>query len=215
MDEGWIWNSFDDRMNNSYVQSVKDKMKQGGTIEDKDTKKIFNSRKLALKLSTAHSDAINFGNIDDGHVEYRYLGGDNYEYKEKELSAGIGRFAHNLSLGYDKDYKKKEYAHKLQRVFNKMELWELEYKIDLIERTINIDNKKRNQISDIDMKVILKTLKDWRVKRDRLNRIYKIDHKTNLLLKGNQSYKESIIKDFHKHFKTLDNSSKAALVVIQ
>ncbi len=205
MDEGWIWKFFEDRMSNSYVQSVKDKLKSGGTIEDKDTKKIFNNKKIALKLATTHFDAISFQSADKGHVEYRYLGGNGYEYKEKELSAAIGMFAHNLSLGYDSEYKKKEYHTKLQRVFNKMELFELEWKRD---RMLTAIQDVQSLLLGSEVKRINKLIKTMGVKIKVLKGLYKLDTKTSGLLRRNGEYMFSIWNDYKKDLSFLDGSGK-------
>lgn len=206
MDEGFIWNSFSDRLQNQWVTSVKDKLKSSSTIT-KDVSKLFDPRKMALRLSTAHEDAINFQHISKGHVEYRYLGGRGYESKLGNLTASIGHFAHNLSLGFDPEFKKKEYAMKLRRVFNKMELYKLTRKIGFMElRLKEIKNKYKGDQGDLrptDEFALEKQLVKWQKEEKIWQKIYKIDNNTRRHLGNNSSYVQSIFDDYKKDLKKI------------
>ncbi len=210
MDEGYIWNSFEDRMDNNYVKSIKRKFETDSDVK-KDIKNIFDLKKLKKKLSTAHSDAINFSNISEGHIEYRYLGGNNYEHKEAELTASIGHFAHNMALGLDPEYKKREYKLKMQRVFNKLELWTLRYQKSIVDRTLSSDNKKHGDIASNDLISLRKLQKELNKGVGVLGKIYKMDKKTEHLIHGNRRFKDSIIDDLKKSFRYFVKSSKDAI----
>jgi len=63
---------------------------------------------------SSHYNSVNWENVDDGHLEVRWLGGTNYHKKWKEVKEALGRFASTLIIGLDPEYKKKEYISKVR-----------------------------------------------------------------------------------------------------
>jgi hypothetical protein len=209
MDEGVIWKMFSDRMDNDFVRSAKDSLKSKGTVSSKVTDKIFDPVKTALTLTSIHDDAINFQNVKEGHIEYRYLGGDNYEKKESQLTTTIGHFAHNMAIGYDPEFKKKEYEHKLSRIFNKMDLFKYEKWLYYI-----LDRKKDafKTMTNKDKSHVLKKQKEYEKNRNMLSKLYKIDGKTNKLLNKNDKYLQSIWDEYKKDFRQGLSQTAAGLM---
>lgn len=131
MDEGYIWKYFPERVDNEYAEKVI------GAIEDKlhnvniDLLKTISPGKHknqindddALKFSKYYG--INFSKIIEGdnYIEFRYLGGTNYEKKYKRIQDTLVMYVHALKLAFDPEYKKKEYIKKLLRAINRNTDW--------------------------------------------------------------------------------------------
>jgi len=171
-DEDYIWNVFPDRKYSEYVRSVKDKLKTDGDVEKVKWDKLADVNKAKAYIFSNHFDVINFANMDEGHVEFRYMGGSNYSRKYKTIESMIGVFAHNFSLAMDEKYKRKEYFHKLQRIFNKIEPIKLRWEKYLIDQVL-VDYK--SELNDKQKKILTKRYKEI------INSIkslpYKIDEK--------------------------------------
>ena len=209
MDEGWVYSAFTERANNTYAKSLKDKLKSGTNISQRDVSKIFKDKKLYLKLALGdqHFDAINVRDAQSGHVEFRYMGGTNYHKKEKDVKATIGMYAHNLALAMDPDYKRKEYMHKLQRVMNKMEMFVLGKKLELVDKIL-LD--KDGDATPEDIKILTKRRKKVKSDYDRLASIYRVDKTTNKLLSQNSEFMRGVHTDVNIEMRRgLSNALKA------
>lgn len=119
-DEGGIYEFFEGREFNSYVQSTKRMLANRGIGPD-DIGRLINHNKLERKISAGHSDAISFANIDEGHIEFRHMGGNDYAKKWNEVKTIVGRHSHNLSVACDDNYKRQEYLTRLARIANKID----------------------------------------------------------------------------------------------
>jgi len=87
----------------------------------KNIKDMFKEWKSRIPKNQ-HSNSVNFEHIDSGkasRIEIRWLGGKNYEKKEKQVLATIGHYIHAFKLAMDPEYMKEEYVKKLVRIMNK------------------------------------------------------------------------------------------------
>ena len=192
-DEDKIWKYFDTRKDNTYVISVKDKLKTKGKINKNDLKNLFKDKRLMLiDWGRDHSDSINFMNLDEGHIEFRYMGGPNYHKSLNKVIESIAIFAYNLSLACDPEFKKKEYIKKLVRIFNKMDMYihrfaevELDYPLKNPHPKITSDHIK-----------IIKNVKDeHRRKFDSLRKVYKIDSNLSRKIFANKFFADLAKKE--------------------
>jgi len=193
-DEEWIYTAFEERANTNYSKSVKDKIKSGTILNKRDLDDLFKKKKLIMKMQISHEhfDAINVLDAKTGHVEFRYMGGTDYSKKLKDVRATIGVYAHNLSLAMDPNYKRKEYQHKLQRVFNKMELFFLG---KMIDRLVLLRDDTDNKATPADKKVIWKREREIRSRYKQLSSVYKLDSKTIKSLERNTAFMRGIHTD--------------------
>lgn len=194
-DEGWIYNAFTERAHNHYNKSVKNKLKTDNVITRKDIYDLFHKKKLIIKanMMSSHYDAIREIDPAKGHVEFRYMGGSNYHKKLKDVVATIGTYAHNLALATDPNYKRKEYILKLQRVFNKMELFYLERKSEILQ--VCRDKRTDWGMTMEDESVIRKQTKETNTRISRLSSIYKLDSQTTRQLQSNTGFMKSIMSE--------------------
>ena len=200
-DEGYIFDKFSDRINNSYVKSVKDKLKTDGSITKKDIKKIFDEKKILTEfIGTAHFDAVNYRSIKENHVEFRYMG-SNYSEKYKDIISVLCNYAHNMALAADPDYKRKEYILKLQRIFNKMELFSIKEKITYINSLLYMAEEDEKFLNDPDHDNLVKALKKMKKQYEKKAKslsMYKIKKKDAFLLHNNHTFMDSINKEWKK-----------------
>lgn len=191
-DEGWIYNAFEERAFSTYSRSVKDKIKNQTTISRKELDDLFGRKKLVMKLQMYHEhyDSINLIDSKTGHVEFRYMGGSSYHKKEKDVIATIGMYAHNLSLAMDPEFKRREYMLKLERIFNKMDLYYREKKLELIDFLIKDDNE---EATPDDKKTLYLLRKKEATRYKQLASTYKIDNKTRMALDNNRGFYRGVM----------------------
>lgn len=177
-DEDKIWKYFDERGNNNYTKSMKDKLKTSGGIQKSDIASIFDIKKLKTGLSAKHYDSISLTNMSEGHIEFRHMGGTGYQSKFSEIKEIIGMHAYNLSLACDENFKKKEYTLKLVRIFNKIDMYSIIYQLKLLKDVIDgvefgVEGAKTTDVIE------LKSLRD-RLNKDlsKMRSIYKEDSKS-------------------------------------
>jgi hypothetical protein len=194
-DEEYIFHAFKERMNNAYVKSVHNKLKSGGDISINNMKDIISKKKLMIKMSSDHFDAINFVQSDHDHVEFRYLGGKDYEKKGDDIKRVLGTFVHNFSLACDVNYKLKEYIKKLNKIFNKLEYYSKNVKIRKIQKIIDVYFlKNKNNNNTIPTK-LNKMLKSYQSSVKELKSVYKLNDKEHHLLMQNKGFTDSINKE--------------------
>jgi hypothetical protein len=199
LDEQYIWNVFSDRMKSSYVIAAKEKLGQQTYV---DNNKIFDKKKIIMKLSTNHYDAINFEHAEDGHIEFRHMGSSGYHKKLNDVKKSIAHFSHNVSIGLDPEFKKKEYALKLKRILNKMELFMYErmmakFKGMVYDKDsyVKYGMDRKDQMG---VEVIMKTLEK---KIKPLKAIYKVDRKIHGHLARNATFLSTVNWEFDQLMK--------------
>lgn len=94
-----------------------DRVKRLGRIENM-PKRFIKELDLELKRAGKYKTA-NLGKLySGGYVEFRVIGGQNYEYRYKEVVAAIGRFLTSIELAIDPDAERKEYMKKVGKLIN-------------------------------------------------------------------------------------------------
>jgi hypothetical protein len=82
MDESRVYADFPDRVDNVYAKSIKSII----PFKDYDyTNSSINVLNNSLMLPNTKYYGINFGVMVDGRLEYRYVGGENYQFKVNEI----------------------------------------------------------------------------------------------------------------------------------
>lgn len=117
-DEDYVYKFFKERKGNSMAMSIKSKLEQVD-YNFEDLYKILKVNKLEKDLETSKYFGINMSAIDENHIEFRYLGGTDYETKWNEIKSVIGKNAYDLKLAVDPDFKRQEYIKKLNRMINR------------------------------------------------------------------------------------------------
>lgn len=197
-DEEYIWKLFPDRKSNTYVKSIKDKLKTTGDVTKVDWSKMIDINKAKAKMFSDHFDAISFRDMSSGHIEFRYLGSKDYTKRFKEIKAIIGRYAHNFALATDETYKRKEYFLKLQRIFNKIEYVKLKWERGLIQGLLN---DKSSELDNKQEKLLTKRVKE--ITNTLRNLPYKIDRETYIMLLNNAEFTNTTTKELKIKVNTL------------
>ncbi len=196
LEEGYIYNLFPDRRSSSWVKSVKDKLKSSGTLSKKDLNNFINKKDMMIKIASSHTDGINILNLEDGHVEFRYMGSD-YSNSEKDITDVIASYAYWLSLAADPEFKRKEYIQKINRILNKTELFEYMYNITYLKEYMK---KDIHAISSTKVQVLINKYKK---KLATLSKTYKLDKTTRTLLTYNDNYINSLERNIDKLINSL------------
>lgn len=194
-DEGYIFHLFTDRVNNQYTKSMKDKLKTGSVPSRKELAKGFDLKQAIMMVSSfEHEDAINLQHMEAGHMEFRYMGGANYSKKSKEVISSIGHFAHALAVATDETFKKREYASKLSRIFNKLDLLYSKAILSTINSMRQSYDKKVAE--DLRTSSQIKKIEKYHFNQVKnLEKVYKLDRKTMKEIQKNKSYMTDLIED--------------------
>ena len=120
VEEGLVFKHFEDRALNSYAISIQkghfDKMEP---FTNKDVINLAKKEKIEKNVNTDKYMGVHLIELENNHVEFRYLGGKDYHKKFKEIRDIIINYAYWLSIACDPDYKRKEYLLKVNRLTNK------------------------------------------------------------------------------------------------
>jgi len=145
-DEDYIYKFFPERIDNTYTISMKKQLSREGITED-DWKNFIDVKQLSNKVYSQHYNSINWEGLEDDkqHIEFRYMGGNDYHKKWDKIKVIIAQYAYNLELACDPKSHMKEYARKISRMIAKTEL--LKYK-SIVEWLEEI--KKRNKFKEVE-----------------------------------------------------------------
>lgn len=192
-DEEWIYKAFSERAGSYYAKSMRNKMSDSNPINQNDIKNLFDKSSLVLKSKMAkeHYDGISLIDEREGHVEFRYMGGRDYHKKLKEIIALIGSFAYTLSMSADPEFKKKEYLHKLHRVMNRMDLYTIEVREEMVYFALN-DMK---ELTDTDKKVLTKLYNETKAYKTKLASSFKMDNRTRTSMANNRAFHQGAVTD--------------------
>jgi hypothetical protein len=93
VEEDRIYKDFEDRMYNSYAKSIKDAHinKLNFTIDD--LRKIAKKENIEKNMNLTKYLGLHLIELEKNHVEFRYIGGENYEKKFKEIRTLIVNYA--------------------------------------------------------------------------------------------------------------------------
>lgn len=115
-DEDLTYKYFDERRYAKHAKSIKDKI-QNLKLTKQDVYDIMDIDKLKKMLKIRDRNyGINLDALEHNNIEYRYLGGTNYDKKWKEIRNLVLRYAFNLKVACDKDFMRKEYLKKVAKM---------------------------------------------------------------------------------------------------
>jgi len=119
VEEGKIYEKFEERINNSYAVGIKKgHFNRIEPFSRADIKKMLRDKKIDSNLEFGKYLGVHLVDLKNNHIEFRYMGGRNYHKKYKDVESVIANYAHWLSIACDPDYKRKEYLKKLNRMVN-------------------------------------------------------------------------------------------------
>jgi len=157
-DEGYIYKFFKDREDSTYAHSMKKKV-ESATLSKKDWDQFVDYKKLRSLVYSEHYNGISWQSIEDNHIEFRYLGSNDYHRKWDKIKVIIAQYGYNLNLACNPAFKQKEYILKTRRLFNKIEdriMSRVHMSINkMIEKNKEIGTKK----GEMFLKKVMKTLK--------------------------------------------------------
>jgi len=161
-DEEKVYQAFKERQFSTYASQVKNKIRDVNFDVD-DLKKIINVSKLEKKLSTSKYYGMNLSDLEQDHIEFRYMGGADYEDKWDDIKEMVGNYGYELKLACDPNFKRQEYIKKLNRAINKqLEMNKYTYLTVMILQYIRDEMAfnfgKMSFIADFDKKIHLKIL---------------------------------------------------------
>jgi len=136
-DEELIYKNFG-RENSTYSQSVKKQILDRGRVGKQDIKDLIKVKRLEAKVQESHHNSINWEGLSDDsqHIEFRYMGGQGYHKKWDKVKPTIARFAYNINLACNPDFKRKEYLQKVVRMVNRMEVVQIKYRFNALEELL-------------------------------------------------------------------------------
>jgi len=152
-DEEKIWKYFPNRKNNVYASSIKQYFFTTPYLSFKA------DIPLTAKLIAPPYDkyfGVNFTKIPNNYMEFRYLGGEDYEQKYKEVSELIEDFAFSM---YD-TLKEPLITKKQEKILKKM-IDDNKFLLSSINRIENFKNVYPNLILSVDLKSDLMVLKTY------------------------------------------------------
>jgi len=129
MEEGLILKHFEARLDSGWADSMTKWITDAASglqakyygLSASDYTKLKKEIITALMPVNQKSNGINRMNAfnEDGRIEFRYLGGENYHQKYRLIKTFILRFCYLLKLGMEPNYMKREYDQKLLRLIEK------------------------------------------------------------------------------------------------
>ena len=165
VDEGKIYEHFESRIHNNYAKRIsKGHFMKMEPFNIDDIKKVAQKEKLNKRLNTEKYLGLHLIELEKNHVEYRYMGGEDYNSKYKEIRNIIVNYGYWLSIACDPEFKRKEYIQKLNRMANKFNYIYLKGVIEEFKETverwkkIESDSKKKSLL-DREAKKVIKPYK--------------------------------------------------------
>lgn len=152
-DEGYIWNLFEERKSNQYVEHMQRKIREALYSGDKYSyrrnsdaptvervlklKEMIMKNKVKAYLTQDHYHGVNTEHLDsdDPYIEFRYIGYTGYQQRWKDIQAIIAIYIYNLKLSRDPEFKKKEYILKCNRILLKLEAWAVMKELKRLKKT--------------------------------------------------------------------------------
>lgn len=119
-EEDLIYKHFEMRKKNTYTKGKKvhfDYLE----VDTDDLLDIASNLIVKKKYNSEKYMGLHLYDLQDNHIEFRYMGGRDYHEKFDEVRQIIINYAHWLSIACDPEYKKKEYIKKVNRLINKLE----------------------------------------------------------------------------------------------
>ena len=162
VEENSILKHFEERRNSKWAKSIYF-LKQDYYTE-KDLLKILNKKDILKELKNKEKYmGVHIIDLEDNHVEFRYMGAGGYHTKFKEVKENIAKYVHWMEVATNPEYKRKEYLKKTNSVLNKLKLNFLDGFFNYIQ-----------DYDDIWQKKMTKKLKPFKKTYDMLKRTYKM-----------------------------------------
>jgi len=148
-DEELVYKHFKDRKGNEFAISVKEKLFKPD-YKFQDLYKIMHTGKLEKNVIGGKFFGINFDKIENNYLEFRYMGSSGYETKWDSIKILVGNHAYNIKLACDENFKRQEYAKKLNRLINRHQnkykeeyiyLLLFDYTLEWIDKFISNDSE--------------------------------------------------------------------------
>lgn len=131
IEEESIYLAFDERRGNRYADSIELLKKE--IFDSEDLKKFLKKEKLNKIInSTDKFYGIHVIDVEDSHVEFRYMGAENYHHKFENVKQNILKYAYWLQLANDPKFKYKEYQKKINKEMLKIKKAYLEELLDMM-----------------------------------------------------------------------------------
>jgi hypothetical protein len=128
MEEEFVYKYFPSREKNTYAASAFDKIKLKQDVDKTDlqyTNKIGElifelSNKMYFDKDTRYIGINLVTSYEESHnrIEFRYLGGADYEKKKAQVLFQLKKYCYLLELGFDNNLRKEEYLKKLYRLLD-------------------------------------------------------------------------------------------------
>ena len=177
VEEGLVYKKFEERIGNGMAQSLKDVHLRNDCVFSQKT--VMEVLKTNIHLmSLEKMSGVRFVDVDQNHVEYRYMGAKNYQNKFDFVKNNVVNYGHWMSLACDISYKRKDYVRKVANIVNKFnDIWlklfvhfGQEYLTttpheqstkDKINKILAIKRKKASQIKKLDKKLFKQMLDSY------------------------------------------------------
>jgi len=174
-EEGLIYKVFPDRIDNDYATSIKKghfRFMKPFTIDD--IKMMAKKNKIDKEFNTEKYLGIHLSDLKSNHVEFRYMGGKNYQRKFNDIKMLIANYTHWLSIATDPDYKRKEYIIKMNKLVNYYNYSYLYNVVDYYRRKTQddyIDYIKEPKLKKIAIKIASNIIKPYKSKLDSIPKV--------------------------------------------
>ena len=164
MEEGLVYKFFKERKYNAYATGImKGHFSKLEPFTHDNIIDIVKKGKLEKDMNTDKYLGMHLIDLENNHVEFRYMGGADYHKKFKEVRKVIANYAYWLSIACDPTFKKKEYILKVNKLTNRFNYF---YLSTVIER---FEFKKDIQFKITDTRdVSAKDIKIWEKKADKI-----------------------------------------------
>lgn len=157
VDEGYIWKMFSSRKASIYAKSMQQEIKRvmynnkwGSKLQDNivqidRVKRMLKTTDIKLSNFTGeHYHGVNVTHLEDDnkYIEFRYVGGADYQNKLPEIKKIIAHYIYALKLSRDPEFKKKEYILKCARILAKIETWVTMKSLEVLEANVEFEKAK-------------------------------------------------------------------------
>ena len=177
------------RLGNSFTVSQINKILNAIELNGPAPKELQQMRALAsAAISDEKYTSINFRHLDDGYIEFRVAGGDNYHRRFEEVRDAIMRFTSALEIACDPELERQSYIKKLTKLLGKAE--RMTAPADVSQRSFEELLKMFGTAAVVDAYELLeryiRLLKSGRVKNDEETKDVVAEHFLGMLQSSEQ-----------------------------
>lgn len=126
--------------NNKWGSKLQDNIVQIDRV-----KRMLKTTDIKLSNFTGeHYHGVNVTHLEDDnkYIEFRYVGGADYQNKLPEIKKIIAHYIYALKLSRDPEFKKKEYILKCARILAKIETWVTMKSLEVLEANVEFEKAK-------------------------------------------------------------------------